>query len=511
MDAIEPDSIRPDAEASRVNLPDSNRRAVKEVLHVAIPLMVSTGMFSLVLFVDRTLLLWHEPSQMGAAMAAGNLFWVSLCVFVGIASMTGAIASQYVGAGQPRRIGRLLWQSVWFSLATIPFFAILGWNAERLFEWTGQTPKLVPMQAVYFSILTLGGAGEVMQTALSGFFSGTHRTRTIAVVSVISGVLNLILDAVLIFGLDPAWWGGEGDRVWEMGIAGAAIASVIAFWFKPIGYGVILLQPRFRQTYGMIQGLCFDRRMMSRLIYYGFPTGLMYTTEAGAFTVIVLMIGRLGDVPLQATTMAINFNMIAFIPLVGMSIAVSVLVGQHLLRSGPKFAIRRVHAALAIAWIYSAAWAITYWFGADTLISLYELSPNVSDSVNVSNSVNVSDSVSVSSSADAANEAISSLRIAEGLLGFVAIYVLLDATQLIFTGVLRGAGDTWFVLVAGLVVSIVALTIGVVFEPAWQFGTPSIGETLNWWWWVLTCWVIGLTTAMSARYLQGNWQRMRMV
>ncbi len=482
------------------------RSAYAEVLRVAVPLMISTGMFSLVLFIDRTLLFQHEPAEMGAAMAAGNLFWVSICVFVGIASMTGAIASQHVGAGQPSRIGRMLWQSVWFSLATMPLFLIAGYFAEPLFRWTDQAPSLIPPETVYFQILLWGGSGEVLQTALSGFFSGTHRTRTIAVVSVVSGLLNLVLDYLLIFGIDPAWWGGVGPRLCEWGIAGAGIASVISFWFKPICYGAILLRPRYRATYGILRGLTLDRRMMKRLIYFGFPAGLMYATEAGAFSVIVLMIGRLGDVPLQATTMAINFNMIAFIPLVGLSIAASVLVGRHLIGSGPERAVRCVWAALTVAWLYSAAWALAYWFGAETLISLYELNPSAST---------------------IPDDAKLALFTAQGLLGFVAIYVLLDATQLILAGALRGAGDTWFVLLAGLAVSILALTIGVVWEPDWQpalWGpdatdvtdgigsmSDSVAEGLRWWWSVLTAWVIMLAAAMTARYAQGSWKRMRMV
>ncbi|SMP73206.1 multidrug resistance protein, MATE family [Neorhodopirellula lusitana] len=479
---------------------DSMRAALAEVLRIALPLMVSTGMFSLVLFIDRTLLLWHEPTQMGAAMAAGNLFWVTICVFVGIVSMTGAIASQYVGAGQRSRIGRLLWQSIWFSLATIPLFAGLGYFAEALFEATGQAPSLVPMEAIYYRILLWGGAGEVMQTALSGFFSGTHRTRTIAIVSIFSGLVNLVLDLVLIFGIDPAWLGmaavDGGERWLEMGIAGAAIASVISFWFKAFCYGGLLLLPNFRKTYGMVSGMCWDARMMKRLVYYGFPTGLMYATEAGAFSVIVLMIGRLGDVPLQATTMAINFNMVAFIPLVGMSIAASVLVGQHLVRSGPEFAGRRVWAALIISWIYASAWALTYWLGADILISLYELNPTAAETVG---------------DASIAADATRSLQIAEGLLGFVAIYVVLDATQLILAGALRGAGDSWFVLVTGLTVSVTFLVIGVTFEPEWTRNTPSAFQALQWWWWILTGWVIALGLAMTARYAQGSWKQMRMV
>ena len=102
---------------------DSLVTAIREVLQVAMPLMVSAGMFSLVLFADRTMLLWHDGESMSASMAAGNLFWVLVCLPVGVASMTGAIVSQYVGARQEERIGRFLWQSVWFSLLTAPVFA----------------------------------------------------------------------------------------------------------------------------------------------------------------------------------------------------------------------------------------------------------------------------------------------------------------------------------------------------------------------------------------------------
>lgn len=487
------------------------RSAYSEVLRVAIPLMISTGVFSLVLFVDRTLLFQHEPAQMGAAMAAGNLFWVSICIFVGIATMTGAIASQYVGAGRHDQVGRMLWQSVWFSLATMPLFLLMGYFAESLFRWTDQAPALIPAQTVYFQILMWGGAGEVLQTSLSGFFSGTHRTRTIAVVSVISGIVNLLLDYLLIFGIDPAVWGGSGPRLWEMGIAGAGIASVISFWFKAVCYAAIIMRPQFRETYGIVRGLGFDWAMTRRLIYFGFPAGLMYVTEASAFTIIVLMIGRLGDVPLQASTMAINFNMIAFIPLVGMSIAASVLVGKHLIASGPEKATRCVWAALVISWLYAATWAMAYLLGAETLISLYATETN---------------------GAAIPQDAALALQTAQGLLGFVAIYVLLDATQLVLAGALRGAGDTWFVLLAGLAVSIVALSIGIAWEPEWRpdlWGpdsgalpgqadpaealtmSDSVATALRWWWIVLTSWVISLATAMTARYAQGKWKKMRMV
>ncbi len=443
--------------------------AVAEVFRIALPLMVSTGTFALVLFADRTLLLWHDGSSMSASMAGGNLFWVIVCLPVGIASMTGAFVSQYIGAGEESKIGRFLWQSVWMSLLASPLFLAVAVYAENLFRATGQPEELVPLEAVYLRLLMIGAVGIVLETALSGFFSGTQRTQVIMWVSLASGLINFVLDLVLIFGWGP---------IPSLGIAGAAIASVISFWFKSVCYGWLLLRPEHEQRYQIRGGFAFDASLLRNLLFFGLPTGLMFVTEAGGFAGIVLRIGRLGDLPLRATTMAINFNMIAFIPLVGVSIAASVLVGRHLIESGPRPATRSALAALAIGWLYSGAWVVVYLMAPHWLMSLYEMG-------------------------ELAGESKDAIELARGLLPFIALYVVLDATQLILAGALRGAGDTWFVLGSGFMASVTALTIGICFEPT--------SGALNWWWWMVTLWIWLIALAMAARFWQGGWQQMRMV
>ncbi len=443
--------------------------AAREVLRVALPLMISSGTFSLVLFADRTLLLWHDGASMSASMAAGNLFWVLICLPVGIASMTGAIISQYVGAGEENQIGRFLWQSVWLSLMTAPLFAVYAALAPWLFEVSGQPERLIPLETTYLRLLMLGAVGAVLETSLSGLFSGTERTAVIMWVSVAAGLLNVLLDLVMIFGFGP---------VPALGIAGAAIASAASFWFKAGCYGVLLLRPPLRRAYQIWQSLTFDYRVIANLLFYGFPTGLMYLTESGGFTVILLRIGAIGDVPLRATTMAINFNMVAFIPLMGLSIAASVLVGRHLLQNGPARASKSVYAALAVGGVYSAVWLVAYLLFPGTMMALYELQ-------------------------ESGPESLEAISIARGLLKYVAVYVVFDAFQLILAGSLRGAGDTWYVLGAGVLASAAALTIGFLGEPT--------QDALRWWWQMLAVWIWLLAALMAFRFLQGRWKRMRMV
>ncbi len=443
--------------------------AMREVFRVALPLMISAGTFSLVLFADRTLLLYHDGPSMSASMAGGAIFWVLTCFPVGIVSMAGAIVGQHIGAGEEDRIGRLMWQSVWLALAFVPWFVIVALNAEWLFRATGQPEGLVGLEATYLRYLMIGAVGLVLESALSGFFSGTERTGVIMWVSVASGLLNLGLDFVLIFGFGP---------IPSMGIAGAAIASTAAFWFKALVYSVLLLWFQRESVYKLRASFGFDLRVLRNLLFFGFPTGLMYLIESGGFTVILLRIGNLGDIPLRATTMAINFNMIAFIPLMGVSIAASVLVGKHLMQSGPARAAKSAYAAMAIGMVYSMTWLFAYLAVPDLLLSLYESSQTTTET----------------------HEAIDMAR---GLLKFVAIYVVLDAAQVIFAGSLRGAGDTWFVMVAGFTASAVALAVGFLFEPT--------GDTLNWWWYMLTFWIWLLAALLALRFIQGSWKKMRMV
>jgi multidrug resistance protein, MATE family len=450
-------------------------QSIVEVLRMALPLMISTGTFSLVLFADRTLLLYYDGQQMSAAMAAGNLYWTLVCLPIGIASMTGAIVAQYVGSGKEHEVGRFLWQVVWLALAASPLFALIAFYAPALFRISGQVEALIPLETTYMRLLLLGAVGSVMETGLSGFFSGTQRTRIIMWSSLATGLLNFWLDYWFIFG---------GFGVPAMGIAGAAWASVIAFWFKAVVFAVLLLGRELDQRYGIRAGFSVDKALLGKLLFFGLPAGLQYLTEAGGFTVIVLQIGQLGDIPLRATTMAINFNMIAFIPMMGIAIAVSVLVGHHLTESGPRQAIIATRAALVIAWLYSLVWAVLYFAAPDFLLSLYGFG-------------------------DQSEGTPEAIALARSLLVFVGIYVLLDATQLILAGALRGAGDTWFVLLAAVGVSVTSLAVGIGFE---TIAHERLGiSVLHWWWTIITIWVWLLAVVMLLRYKQGRWQNMRMV
>lgn len=441
--------------------------------------MISSGCLSVVLFADRTLLMRYDADAMSAAMASGNVFWSLICLPLGIASMTGAFVAQYVGAGRSREVGRFLWQAVFFALATTPCWLVIAYFAPQIFAFAQQPQELLDLETRYMRLLMMGALAGVLESALSGFFSGTHRTMIVMWINLLAAIMNLLLDVPLIFGWGP---------IPAMGIAGAAIASVLSFWFKAIAYAYLLTRPNLRESFAIFSGFGIDWKMLRSLLFFGLPAGLQYVAESGAFTLITLQIGQIGSLELQATTMAINFNMIAFVPLIGVSIAASVVVGGHLTASGPRVAVRAAHTSLLIGFCYAAAWALLYVAAPRLVMSFYEFTATVG---------NPSDLQAVGAQSSQA------INIAQGLLLFVASYILLDTGQLVLAGVLRGAGDTWFVLIATFTASATALLVGWWCEPE--------EVSLYYWWYVIAGWIWLLAICMGARFLQGHWKEKRLV
>jgi len=128
------------------------------------------------------------------------------------------------------------------------------------------------------------------------------------VVDTAATLLNASLDYVWIFGRFGFSAGG---------IAGAAWATTTAEWFRVLVYGWLMLRPASRQVYQLAAGWRPRVEQMGRLWRYGGPGGLQTFMEVGAFTVFLMLVGRLGEVPLAATTLAFTINNVAWIPMWG--------------------------------------------------------------------------------------------------------------------------------------------------------------------------------------------------
>lgn len=443
---------------------------VRDVLRIALPMAISAGITSIMLFVDRMFLFWHSPAEMAAALPSGMLHWTMICFPLGVAAYVNTFVAQYHGAGRPHRIGAVVWQGVGFGLFMTPLFLASIPLSGYVFQVAGHDHELVAYEVQYFNILALGAGATVMAEAVSAFFSGQGQTRLVMYVNFAAALLNAVIDYVWIFGL-------LGFP--ELGIAGAAWGTVVAQWFKFGVFWVLMHRGANATTYQLAAGRRWDWPLLRRLLIYGAPNGLQYLVECAAFTLMTLSMGQYGQTALAATTLAFAINAVAFVPLMGVAMAVGTLVGQQLTGGAPHLAARATWTALSFSVLYTGLFAVAAIVAPGLFIW--------------------------GNPGDTNPEELAAVRdLAEFLLLFVAAYCLFDAVQVILAGAIKGAGDTWFTLINAVAISFLAVSIGWV-------GATYFGGELLWWWWIVTGWVLMLGVTNLARFLQGRWRTMLVI
>ncbi|MFQ5584620.1 MAG: MATE family efflux transporter, partial [Calditrichia bacterium] len=343
--------------------------------------------------------------------------------------------------------------------------------SNSLFSFIGHEAKVQELESVYFKILLFGSPFVVSSNAISGFFSGRGKTMVVMWINIAGMVVNIVLDYLFIFGK---------FGLPEMGVQGAGWATVIAAAFTCLLFFLRMIRPEMNDRFSTLRGWKFDRELFGRLLRYGLPNGLQFLLELLAFTIFIMLVGKLGVRELAASNIAFNINMLAFLPMYGMSLAVATLVGQSLGENQPAMALKSTWSAFHLAFTYFGILALGYFF----LPSLF-LWPFAWQSP----------------SADFAATA----RLTAELLRFVAIYSLFDAANMIFSGALKGAGDTRFVAAASIVLSWLLMLLPS-FVALYFFNAG-----INWLWFFVTLYVVGLGIVFFMRFQKGFWQSMRVI
>lgn len=443
----------------------------REVLAVSAPLVVSALSWTVMTFIDRVLLKGVSGEAMAAAFSAGTVWFTVLCMPLGICMYASTFVSQYFGSDQPRRIGPSVWQGVWLAAAASPLLLAVIPLAPWFFGIAGHSQATMEYEIIYFQVLVWGAPAMLFAQSLSSFYSGQGRTNVVMAVDASFACLNLVLDYLWIYG-----HGGFP----AMGIAGAAWATVAALWLKAATYLVLILLRRNREQFATFSGMRFDYKLFRRMLYFGGPSGLQLLLDVAGFTLFIMLVGRLGTVEYEATSMAFSISTLAFMPIWGLAMGAGILVGQHLGENRDHLAARSTWTTLHVALAYMSMISLVYLFAPDVFLCWFFMGENTP-----ARSMEVHDT-------------------AVTLLRFVAAYNLLDATLMVFVSAIKGAGDTRFVLYVSLVMASLLGGLSWLAVMHWDFGVYQC-------WGLITAWIWSLGVIFLLRFLQGKWRSMRVI
>jgi multidrug resistance protein, MATE family len=180
-----------------------------------------------------------------------------------------------------------------------------------------------------------------------------------------------------------------------------------------------------------------------------------------------------------AVTIVFNWDMVSFVPLLGIQIGVVSLVGRYMGAGRPDIAERVAISGLKMGWAYSSVILILFVSFPEQLVSIFR--PMGPDEI----------------FAEAAPLAVSMLRLA-------ALYVLADAVMVVFSGTLRGAGDTFWAMCISVGLHWLLVPTLVLSLHVFDFSPLSA-------WLLLILFFLAFSGVFYLRYRSGKWKTLTVV
>ncbi len=443
---------------------------LREMITLALPMVISQGCETGLIFTDRVFLSRLGPVTMTAAMAGGLTAFMMMTFFIGLTGYVTALAAQYLGAGRKDGCALVLSQAVLLALLAAPLILAARPLAHSYFQFMNLPAQQVAQQQIYFDILLYGSILVLLRNSLSNFFSGIGRTRVVMFSAMTAMVVNVVANYVLIFGKLglPA-----------LGLRGAAYGTLLGSFCGLLVLLATYLGRENRCEYQVFAALRFDRVVMSKLLRYGSPAGVELFLNLLAFTSMIMIFHGHGLMTATAVTIVFNWDLVSFVPLLGIQIGVVSLVGRYLGAGRADIAERATRSGLKMACTYSLVILVLFVSLPEKLTAVFE--PSQANALFT----------------QAAPLATSMLRLA-------AFYVLADAVIVVFAGALRGAGDTFWAMCASvtlhwLLVPVLALFLNVL-------NLPPLAA-----WLAIVVFILIFSGIFYLRYRSGKWKTLAMV
>jgi MATE family multidrug resistance protein len=389
---------------------------------------------------DVLLMGWLGPEALAAGALGTNLFIAVLIASLGIAIAVSPLTAHALGAGDLAAATRALHAGLWASaLLSVPGCLLL-WQAPRLLLWMGQAPATVALTARYLDTLALAFPAFLGFAALRSWISA-HQRPTAATVIMLAGIAA---NAGLVYALMFGRFGAPALGLYGAGIATTAVnAAMFAALFA-----FVLLDRRFRRLRVLAGLLRPPRAELAELLKVGAPIGGAMAMEVGVFAGAALAMGLIGTAELAAYQIALQLAAIAFMVPMGVGQAATVRVGLFAGSGDAAGVARAGWTAIALGVAAIAAAAAVMWTWPHALVAGF---------------------------VDGAGpEAAAVAALAAQFLAVAALFQLVDATQGVAVGALRGLKDTRVpLLICALGYWAVGAPLGVVL--AFRLGLGGIG------------------------------------
>ena len=443
---------------------------VHELFVLALPIVISQSSETLMVFTDRVFLSKLGAEYMNAATIGGITSFTLITFFFGLIGFSTALIAQYFGAKNYAACPRVTVQALGISLLSYPLILACIPLVYKFFDASQVSETQLILQKQYVTILVFGTVISLFRHTISCYFSGIGRTQVVMKAALTTFTVNIIVNYILIFGKFgfPA-----------LGIIGAAYGTIFSafcgllvllyFFFRKDNAGMYYVQKAF----------VYHAQTVKTLFRYGTPAGLEFFGNLIAFTVLVSIFHSYNEATATAASIMFNWDMVTFVPLTGIEVGVTSLVGRYIGAKRYYVAERAAYSGVKIGFLFTCIVACFFVLIPTVLVDVFK--PIGFDPV----------------FADARPIAIAMIRLA-------AIYVLAESILIAFVGALRGAGDTVWTMAASLILH--WMFVPAIYISLFVF---DIGPILGWG--ILVVFFLIFSVMFYFRFKTGKWKKISVI
>ncbi len=291
------------------------------ILRVAVPLMFSSFVQSIVLLTDTAFLSRYSTLAFDANGNAGLVYITFFMAMFGMSDGSQILIARRVGEQRFSEIGSIFQSNIFILFClSIFFFGVIQFFGPIFLPLVNNNQELAQAQIDFLSIRSYALFFAIITLSIQSYFFAIGKTSIVLLGSGIIAITNIFLDWFLIFG--NRW-------IAPKGLEGAAIASTLAEGIGMIYLIIALAIHKKYISYALLKEINIFKNVRSAL-RVGTPLFFQSFIALGTWLVFFTWIENMGTYELTISQNIRSLYFIAFIPVYGFAYTTKSYISQYI-------------------------------------------------------------------------------------------------------------------------------------------------------------------------------------
>ncbi len=337
----------------------------KQMLLFALPIFLGNLFQQLYNTVDSLIVGNYLGSEaLAAVSSSGNIIFLMIGFFNGLAIGSGVVISRYFGARNIERMQMAIHTTVAFGLIVSVIMTFVGiFFTPTLLEWMSTPESVMPQSITYFKIYFLGSIGSIMYNFFVGILQAVGDSKHSLYFLIVSSIVNVVLDLFFI-------------AILHMGVGSAAFATIISQYISA-GLCLYLLLTTQASHRLCIQKIKIHKDVLKEILKYGLPSGFQNSIIAIANVVVQSNINSFGDMAMAGCGAYSKVEGFAFLPITSFTMALTTFVGQNLGAGNTERTLKGARFGMLCSMLIAECIGVFIFIFAPYLIAAFNNDPKV--------------------------------------------------------------------------------------------------------------------------------------